>query len=561
MLVELEIKNFALVDHLVLEFGQGLTVLTGETGAGKSIILDSLGFLLGLSKGESSSECRVAGRFLPNRRVCEFLEQQGLPADEEDLLIARERRGSGRTVSRLNGSLVSVAQLRELAGLLVDFHGQHQSYGLTRPATHLPMLDRIAGEQHASELEKYSALYQSYLGLQREIEELQTAERDRLREIEWLKLELEDIEKIEPRPGEDLELENEIRRRAASEELAQGAGSAVSLLGGEGGAVDSLNAALASLRSIERFDENLRSPVDRLESAEIEVSELLRELRDYSDEIEHDSSGLDKLQQRAEQLKALCRKYGPTLEDVLEHSALSARKLQRLENSDVLLSECKEKFQKLGRKLSDSAKKLSRGRRKAAAELGKELVTELSQLAMPKVVFQVEFQPLEEFSPVGMERAQFLFSPIPGRPPSPLAETASGGELSRVMLALVSVLSRFQKQPTLIFDEIDVGLGGRTAEAVATKLRRLAEKVQVLCVTHLPVVAAAGSGHLVVEKESGLDRTSVSVAEVVSEERVAEVARMLSGGASQARARELATELLGRWKEGLARGRSGPVRA
>lgn len=546
MLLELEVKNFALVDHLVLEFGPGLTVLTGETGAGKSVILDSLAFLLGMAaRSGEADECRVAGRFAPSSEVLAYLEEQGLPAEEDELLLLRERRGGGRTVSRLNGSLVSVSQLRGLAGLLVDFHGQHQSYGLTRPSTHLPMLDRMAGPKQAKELAAYSELYRRYTALQKEIEELQAAERDRLREIEWLKLELEDIDKVAPKAGEDLELENEIRRRAASEDLARGAGTAVARLGGERGSLDALHAALAALRGIVRYDQNLEGPLSRLESAQIDVSEVLRELTDYAEEIDHDPSGLDKLQSRAEALKALCRKYGPTLEDVISHREESAGKLNRLENSDVLLAECRERETHLRSELKKSADRLSKARRKAAGELGTELVSELSQLAMPKVAFQVEFQSTEGFTPDGCEKAQFLFSPNPGRAPSPLAETASGGELSRVMLALVSALSRFQKQPTLIFDEIDVGLGGRTAEAVAAKLRRLAGKVQVLCVTHLPVVAAAGSGHLVVEKSSEGSSTRVSVSEVRDRERVLELARMLSGGLSSQRATELAAELLG----------------
>lgn len=545
MLLELEIKNFALVDHLVLEFGGGLTVLTGETGAGKSVILDSLGFLLGMSgKAPEGEECRVAGRFQPSVEVQEFLEDQGLPVDPEELLLVRERRGGGRTVSRLNGSLVSVGQLRALSGLLVDFHGQHQSYGLTKPATHLPMLDRMAGPKHAKELADYSALYRQYTELQAQICELLSAERDRLREIEWLKLELEDIDKVKPRLGEEHELEAEIRRRAASEDLARGAGAAVDHLGGDGGALDALHQAISGLRSVVRYDEALAGPLSRLESSQIELSEVFREMTGYAEEIDHDTSGLDKLQSRSEALKALCRKYGPGLEEVLAHREQSAQKLQRFENSDALLAEYRDKEKALGEQLSRSAQKLSKARRKAAGDLGTELVSELSQLAMPKVAFEVEFKPVSGFGPDGAERAQFLFSPNPGRAPTPLAETASGGELSRVMLALVSVLSRFQKQPTLIFDEIDVGLGGRTAEAVAAKLRRLAGKVQVLCVTHLPVVAAAGAGHLVVEKSSDGRQTHVSVTEVKNDQRLAELARMLSGGVSPQRATELAGELL-----------------
>lgn len=562
MLLELEVKNFALVDHLVLEFAGGLTVLTGETGAGKSIILDSLSFLLGNSpKGSNSKRaCRVAGRFQPTEAVLEYLQSQGLPSDEEELLIVRERKEGGRTSSRLNGSLVSINQLKSLAGQLVDLHGQHQSYGLTRPSTHLPMLDRMAGVKHAKELAKYQRLYQERLELLTEIREIQTAERDRAREMEWLKMELEEIDKVAPKASELRTLEEDVKRLGASEELSQGAQRACASLGQEGGVIDLLNGALAALSPLQSFDQSLSSAVQRVESAEIELQEVYREISEYAESIEHDPQALDRLQQRAESIKSLCRKFGPTTADVLAYRKASRDKLQRFENADQVLAELSERDEKIQEKLRQSAKRLSKARRRASAELGTELVAELSQLAMPEVAFQVEFQNTTDFGPQGCEQAQFLFSPNPGRPPSPLAETASGGELSRVMLALVTILSRFQNQPTLIFDEIDVGLGGRTAEAVATKLSRLAQKVQVLCVTHLPVVAAAGAGHLVVEKTSDKKSTTVKVSEVTGDERVEEVARMLSGGVSQLRARELATEMLARReKEASSHSRSAPT--
>jgi DNA repair protein RecN (Recombination protein N) len=544
VLLELEVKGFALVDHLVLEFGDGLTVLTGETGAGKSIILDSLSFLLGTVAKGQPSECRVAGRFQPTESITRFLEEQGLPVDDGELLIVRERKSGGRTSSRLNGSLVSVNQLKGLSGLLVDLHGQHQSYALTRPSSHLPMLDRMAGAGHHTEIERYRTLYGERLALQRDIQDMQKAERDRLREIEWLKLELEEIDKVSPTDGELHELEGEIKRRAASEDLALGCATVLSALGDDGGALDELGRAISSFRPLPHFDESLQNSFHRLENAEIEIREVFREMSEYTERIEHDSTSLDGLQQRAESLKTLCRKYGPTLGDVLQHRTASVQKLERLENSDLLLQELQEKDEALRGKLAQSAEKLSRNRRKAAGALGTELVAELSLLAMPKVAFQVEFVRTADYGPSGFDQAQFLFSPNPGRAPTPLAETASGGELSRVMLALVSILSRFQKQPTLIFDEIDAGLGGRTAEAVASRLARLAKTVQVLCVTHLPVVAAAATGHYVVEKRSEDRGTSVSVVEVKADRRVEEVARMLSGDASKRRARELAMELL-----------------
>lgn len=546
MLLELEVSGFALVDHLVLEFESGLTVLTGETGAGKSIVLDSLSFLLGTG-GRGAAEgqdCRVAGRFLPTPAVRDYLESQALPVDEDELLIVRERRAGGRTTSRLNGSLVSASQLKELSRLLVDLHGQHQSYGLTRPSTHLPMLDRLAGAAQQEELTRYGQLYAERAAVLGEIEEIRAAERHRLREIEWLKLEVEEIAKVAPVVGEGETLEAEIRRLAASDDLARGAHGAVQALRGEGGALEALGQALDLLSTLPRFDPALAEPLERLRSAEIDAAEVARELTSYAETVEHDPSTLDRLQQRSEALKALQRKYGPSIDDVVAHKETALASLDRLEHADRHLESLTQRLGEVERRLEASAAVLGERRRRAASELRSFVIEELAQLAMPSVGFEVEFQVLEQPGPSGLESAQFLFSPNPGRPPSPLAETASGGELSRVMLALVSILSRHQRQPTLIFDEIDVGLGGRTAEAVAERLAALARRVQVLCVTHLPVVAAAGTGHYVVEKQSDAATTTVSVKSVRKDERVGEIARMLSGDSSPKTARRLATDLL-----------------
>lgn len=546
MLLELEISGFALVDRLVLEFESGMTVLTGETGAGKSIVLDSLSFLMGTGQrgAAEGKDCRVAGRFLPTRAVRDYLESQSLPVDEDELLILRERRAGGRTTSRLNGSLVSATQLKELSRLLIDLHGQHQSYALTRPSTHLPMLDRLAGAAQQEELTRYSQLYAERSAVLVEMEEIRGAERHRLREIEWLKLEVEEISKVAPRTGEDLTLQSEIRRLAASDDLARGAHGAVAALRGEGGALEKLSQALDFLSTLPRFDATLAEPLERLRAAEIDASEVARELTSYAESVEHDPAMLDGLQQRAEALKVLQRKYGPSIEEVLAHKETALTSLDRLEHADRHLESLSKGLAEVERKLEASAKLLGERRRKAAAELRSFVIEELAQLAMPSVSFQVEFTELDQPGPNGRENAQFLFSPNPGRPASPLAETASGGELSRVMLALVSILSRYQRQPTLIFDEIDSGLGGRTAEAVAERLATLAKRVQVLCVTHLPVVAAAGSGHYVVEKTSDADSTTVSVKSVRKDDRIGEIARMLSGDTSPKTARKLATELL-----------------
>ncbi len=549
MLLELEVQGFALVDHTVLSFEEGLTVLTGETGAGKSIVLDSLGFLLALEpfSGSEEVDCRVAGRFRPTKVSCTLLEGLGLPADPDELLIVRERRRGGRTTSRLNGSLVSAGQLKILAPLLVDLHGQHQSYTLLRDSSHLLVLDRLAGDAHQRNLELYGKLYAEVQRLNSEISALHLAERERLRELDWMKRELQEIEEAGiAESDEDEQAEREVRRLAASSELAEGTQAAARALGQDGGSLEGLAAALHRLAPLLPYDRSLETLAERLTELEIELAESWRDLSTYAESIEHDGARLDRLQGRLEVLKRLKRRYGGSLPAVKQHADELALSIDRLENSAVHLERLERELQDAAANLQRAAVGLTERRREIAENLESEVVLELGRLAMANVKFSVEFRVRSEPGPSGSEEVRFLFSPNPGRPLVPLSETASGGELSRVMLALVAIISRHQSQPTLIFDEIDAGLGGRTAESVAARLADLAQRVQVLCVTHLPVVAAVGQQHLVVTKAVIDGRTVVQVETVAGEERVGELARMLSGDTATEKARTLALGLLSR---------------
>ena len=440
--------------------------------------------------------------------------------------------------------MVTTSQLKELSRLLVDLHGQHQSYGLTRASSHLPMLDQVAGQAQLKDLAKFQSLYGELTDLRSEIASHQAEEREILREIEWLRLEIEEIAEAQPQLDEDDVVELEIKRMAFSEQLSDGVDEALGHLNSNGGVQDRLAKALSRLEPLGNLDDALLGLTERLIVAEIEIREVARDLSSYRGTVSHDALALDRLQQRAELLKRLKRKFGPRIADVLDHAKQASEKLDRLENRDHYLQDLEAKATQVLEKLGRLADSLSKRRKKAARSLESQLVEELGQLAMPSVVFRVQLSRRTHLGPSGQEDCEFLFSPNPGHPPSPIAETASGGELSRVMLALVSILSSFQRQPTLIFDEIDVGLGGRTAEAVAARLRELAQRAQVLCVTHLPVVAAAGSGHFVVEKSSTDDETFISVKKIEAKARVEEIARMLSGDQSKSRARQLATDLL-----------------
>lgn len=550
MLLELEVSGFALVDHLVLEFGPGLTVMTGETGTGKSLVLDSLAFLLGGTARlpDGTKDCRVAGHFRPNRSVRDYLESQGLPVDEDELLIQRERRGGGRTTSRLNGSLVSVAQLKELSAFLIDFQGQHQSYALTRPSTHLPMLDRLAGAPQAEELTRYSQLYADRSSLLGELAELRRAERHRLREIEWLRREAEEIDRVAPVSGEEEELRLELVRLAGCDDLMRGAMNAVTALSTDGGGLDALRLSVIEVEAITALDPSLNEVCERLRQAKVEVTEVARELAGYADRLEHDPLRLDALQERLDHLERLKRKFGETLAEVIEHRHRVGVTLERLEHHEEHEADLERRLDDVMERLKASAQVLAERRYRAAYELQEKLMQEFQALGFASARFEVRFQELLEPGPHGCQQGEFMFSANAGCATTPLAETASGGELSRLMLGLVAVLSRYQRQPTLIFDEIDAGLGGRTASLVAEKLCDLAKRAQVLCVTHLAVVAAVAEGHYVIEKQTGLDGTKVSARQAQSGKRVEEIARMLSGDSSPETAQRLAIELL-TWKK------------
>ncbi len=547
MLLELEVQGFALVDRAVLEFGPGLTVLSGETGAGKSIVLDSLGFLLACAPfaGADDRDCRVAGRFRPTKAANDYLEEQGLPGDPSELLIVRERRLGGRTTSRLNGGLVTAAQLKGLAPYLVDLHGQHQSYRLTRESSHLATLDRLAGDGHLALLDTYQQQYRKAAGLQQEIDSLHMAERERLRELDLIERELQEIEAagLED-PDEDRLLEARIAKLAASTELAAGCQTASDALRGDRGALDRLALAISALGQLVRHDPSLKPPLERLMELEVELAECGRDLSIYGETVERDEGALDRLQARAEELKKLKRRYGSDLREVLSYAVELVERRDRLLNSSEHLQRLEGELAQATATLERSATELSTERVRAARELETEVVRELQGLALPGVEFTVELKALPAPAFQGAEEARFLFRPNPGRPPAPLAETASGGELSRVMLALVSLLSRHQRQPTLIFDEIDAGLGGRAAEAVADRLRELSRRVQVLCVTHLPVVAAAGEVQFRVQKSTGQGRAVVLVESLDQDQRVEELARMLSGESAVEASRQLAVGLL-----------------
>jgi DNA repair protein RecN (Recombination protein N) len=542
MLVELHVTNFALIDRLDLTFGAGLNILTGETGAGKSIIIDALGLALGGRAGADlvrtgAAKATVEAVFdlahAPDE-VRRRLADAGLDGeDEEDtLLVTRElARAGGKSQCRINGRLMPVAILKEIAEGLVDVHGQHEHQSLLAADRHVDILDNWGGKDALALRQSVAALFTEANALKREREQLRTDARERARMLDLYRFQQEELEGAKLRPGEEEELAADRSRLANSEKLSAAAGDAYATLSGAergAGALDALNAALAAVEHAAALDENLSPLAETLGSAVSYAEDAARELRVYQESVEFNPERLEEIESRLDLIRTLKRKYGETLEEIIAYGEELTAKLDALENSEAREEELTAAIAKSEEKLNAAAARLTKARRKASENFAAGIARELADLGMAATQFEVSIEPQPTTSK-GADRVEFLLSPNPGEPLRPLAKIASGGEMSRIMLAMKSVLARTGAIPTMIFDEIDVGVGGRTAQTIGDKLEALAQGAQIMCITHLPQIASRAGTHFFIEKQVHEGRTTVSVAPLDSEGRIEEIARMLGG--------------------------------
>jgi DNA repair protein RecN (Recombination protein N) len=563
MIEEIRIKNFGIFSEIYLTFSEGFNVITGETGAGKSMLIGSLQFLLGgrastsmIKEGEKL--CEVEALFkITKKELREWFEERGISLDEDRILIKRILESDGRSRVYIGGSISTVGTLREIGEELVEITGQGGAVELLKPQKHAEYLDAFC--ESIPLHKELKQVVKEIRELKKKYSELSTLEKERERRIETLKFELKEIEDAKLKEGELEELMNRREMMKKGEKLAERVRSAYELLyEGEGSANEKIGTAKRLIQDLAGF-EKIDNLIKGLESAESELKEVIRSLEEIMREIRYDPQEIERIEERITLIKRLMRKYGGSEKELIEYAKKISEELKTLESAGEKAKEIEKLLNEKCLRMSEIAEKLSERRKTGAEKLSKEVSRVLSELGMKGAKFVVHLEPLNDgiefngkwFSENGAEKVLFKFSSSPSGEPKPLHEVASGGELSRVLLAIKSITSYKEGIPSSIYDEIDTGVGGAVAEMIGLRLKLSSQTSQVICVTHLPQIAAYGDRHIVVRKELTKKGERVYVEILEGEERIDELARMLSGIEKPESARKLAKELISsakRWE-------------
>lgn len=560
MLMELQIENIAIIDRLTLRLDEGFNVLTGETGAGKSILIDSINALLGSRVSRElirsgAEKAMVQGLFSDCGNLGPFLEELGVEAQEDgSLLLTRTFTESGKNVCRVNGGLVTVGTLKEIGQRLVDVHGQHDNQSLLHPEIHITLLDQFAGEALLKEKALYHTQLEEYNRMSGQLKKLKSEERERERLLDTLRFQIEEIEQASLKTGEEEELELTSRRLSHSEDiLSSFAGAYEAVKGGDdsedAGAADRLQMALDLIRRVEDIDPAYAEIGTALEDMSEKIADIARDIRRVRDETEYDPRLHKLTEERISLIQGLKRKYGDSIPSVLEYLDKIKSRREELEGSEALIGELEQRLVKVHQSLEKCCGAMSGLRQKAAVYLEEQITRVLGDLEMSRTRFSTGLTTVEEFGPDGRDRVEFLFSSNTGEPMKPLSKIASGGEMSRVMLAVKSILAGTDGIPTLIFDEIDTGISGKATNKVGEKLSALSRERQVLCITHHAQIASLANRHYLISKSETEGRTVTQVKNLEGKEREAEITRLLSGEHHSDAARSLAREMLERNKE------------
>ncbi|SDH35683.1 DNA repair protein RecN [Alteribacillus bidgolensis] len=563
MLEELSIKNFAIIEELTVPFGEGLTVLTGETGAGKSIIIDAIGLLIGgrssveyVRHGEKRAEIEGLFRINTSHPSRKKLEDAGIEVEEDMVVLRRDITDQGKSVCRINGKLVTLAILRETGQSLVDIHGQHEHQELMQPEKHITMLDRFAGKKLYETLQDYKSRYQTFTKLQSELEKWKENDQETANRLDFIQYQLNEIEAASLVPGEDEELVKERHILSNSEKLFSQLNNTYESLYGEGKALDWAGLAMSHSEDAAAIDSDMEKVNESIHTAYYMLEEAAFSLRNHVDSLLFDPERLNEIEARLEEIKKLKRKYGNSVMEILEFSSKIEEEMEHLTNKDEKIQECQEQLKIAALDLKAEADTLTDLRYQAGKELSDKVKTELKELYMDKAEMEVNVKKLKKgkqyewengrtiFNDNGKDKVEFLMATNAGEPLKPLAKVASGGEISRIMLAMKTILSGFQHVTSLIFDEVDTGVSGRVAQAIAQKIYHVSVGSQVLCITHLPQVAAMADNHLFIEKREKENRVITTVKPIDGMKKADEIARMISGVEITELTRKNANELL-----------------
>ncbi|GAA0351070.1 DNA repair protein RecN [Bacillus horti] len=549
MLQELSIRNFAIIESLTVSFGQGLLVMTGETGAGKSIILDAVSLLIGgrasvdyVRHGTAKAEIEGLFDLKAGHYVFALLTELGIEAEDQTLILRRDISSQGKSICRINGKLVTLAILREIGQAIIDIHGQYEHQSLLQDENHLTMLDDFAKEDIFQHKQEYRHLFEQYKKVSSQIKQLLENEQQLAQRLDLLKFQFDEIAAAQLVPEEEEELIKEKRKHTHAQKLFKGVMASYEALQNDGGAVDSMGLALSYLQELVEYDDQLADPTEQVEAAFYQLEEAVQQLSRYQDQMEVDPERLNEIESRLQIVDQLKRKYGATISDILVYASKIEDELDSIVHKEERLDELKQKQEYILEDLLVEARNLTRVRTAIAKELEKRIKAELSGLHMDHTVISIHITPVQSGEKVelagearairaeGWDEVTIYMAPNPGEPLKPLSKIASGGELSRLMLALKSVFAKVEPVSTLIFDEVDTGVSGRVAQAMAEKLYHISKDQQVLCITHHAQLAVMADEHYRIVKEMKENTTKTSILPLNDQERIHESALMMSGG-------------------------------
>lgn len=550
MLIHLSVRNVAVIDRLQVDLQSGMTVLTGETGAGKSILIDSINMILGERTNKElvrfgEEKAFVEAIFEAGSQELDELEQKGIETDEGQVILTRQISAEGKSICRINGTVVNLSFLRDFASRLINIHGQHDNQALLDGQKHILFLDGFGSYEDL--LTDYQKQHRRWKEIQKSICALQMDEKEKMQKIDLLEYQIREIEAAKLKPGEETQLTEQRNLAANAEKIAYGVEEAYSLLY-EGGqfqpAYDSVSRAAAALEPVCAYDERLGVLYNTLSEVMYTVEDAAHELKEISQTVEFDEQQLNEIEERLDLIFKLRRKYGNSTEEILGFYENAVEELEGIRLGDERLAKLGQELEQAEKDLAAIAAKLGELRRQTAAQLEREITDSLKELDMEKAQFQIEVKKGEAFLEDGMDKVRFMICTNPGEPAKPLEKIASGGELSRVMLAIKSVLADSDQVRTLIFDEIDTGVSGSAAQKIAKKLQQIGTKRQVICISHLPQLAAAADHHFLIEKQIREEKAYTTLTKLEQEQRQQELARIIDGSNPSETALSHAREML-----------------